>query len=328
MPIVEDISSTSSHSCVSMTTRNQQSRRHTGTFVAIGIFGLALSCNAFPFMDSRGQSTTPRSLSVRKMTSTDLSPFVKPPYLAIITEPDACATSEKTEATFDAIVNATSTGRIDVVSIRLEDTAGDPEESVRSVRERALDLTRRLVCLADDTATSSTATNRIPQFLVVCSSDLENLAVEANAHGVHVKESHLSQIPTIRQAARRDDFVIGTSTHSISSAIESYNFYHPDYYFVGTCFLTESHPEKSKEKLEGPSLPGEVRRALSQETEKSCKLCPAVFGIGGIDENNCSIPISEGADGVAVIRAVLQATNPSQVTACMHTRMLSAVSVR
>ena len=253
-------------------------------------------------------------------------PCAEPPYLAIITERDACNTHEHVEATFEAISKAVETGKVDVVSIRLSRPTNDKE--LFDVHNRALDLTKRLVQLAENT--ESEPPTGTPNFWVVCSSDWVDLALEANAHGVHVKEAHISKIPNIRQAAIRSNFVIGTSTHSVSSAIDSYRVHRPDYYFAGTCFRTPSHPEKTEEELEGPTFPGEVRQALQHEITKSGRedTCPVVFGIGGLDETNCDIPVSHGVDGVAVIRAVLQSPNPAETTAAIYSNMKFAISDR
>lgn len=246
----------------------------------------------------------------------DVIPMGNPPYLALITEPDACVDELRVEATFQAIVQAVSTGKVHLVSVRLT-RPSEEEREYRYLFDRALVLTKRLVQLADELST----------FRVVCSSDWIELAMQASAHGIHVKESHLSKIPSIRQQdAWRGDLLIGTSTHSISSARHSYAAYHPDYYFVGTCFLTASHPEKNMHDLEGPLLPGQVRQALVEDSIKASQsphnyIVPIIFGIGGIDETNCDCPIANGADGVAVIRAVLQAPDPADATIRIHEKM-------
>jgi len=182
-----------------------------------------------------------------------------------------------------------------------------------------------------------------------------SVAVKARANGVHVKEHHLHKLPDI---VSRFDYpiVIGTSTHSVESALRSY-FHNddsdlsnqddnendgsprpsatrpkPHYYFVGTCYLTASHPEKtSQSQLEGPGLPGRVKEALLAAFESKGRGAitatdcshenalqktalplhfPRIMAIGGIDETNCHEPVELGADGVAVIRAVLQADCP------------------
>ena len=39
---------------------------------------------------------------------------------------------------------------------------------------------------------------------------------------------------------------------------------------------------------------------------------PIIFAIGGIEVENCFEPVNFGADGVAVIRSVMQASNPAE----------------
>lgn len=141
------------------------------------------------------------------------------------------------------------------------------------------------------------------------------MAAEAKVHGVHVKESHRQCIPEIRKQLG-PSVIIGTSAHSIESACAAYRDYQVDYLLVGTCFVTESHPEKDSTQLEGPELPGNVVQALKElslvllvsknhSKTHSKTHPPPVLAIGGIDASNCHIPIQFGADGVATIRAVL-----------------------
>ena len=289
------------------------------------------SCNGFlisvQFPDHhRRPFISPTSKTTSALNLAGPSPVIppgNPPYLALITEPDACADTLRAEATLQTIAKAVSTGKVNLVSIRLTRPSDDKE--YQATLARALLLTQRLVELAEELHT----------FRVVCSSDWIELAMQASAHGIHVKESHLSKIPSIRQDAWREDLLIGTSTHSVDSAKKSYATYRPDYYFVGTCFLTASHPEKSIHELEGPMLPGQVRQALLEEIAKESNslptttnnnninhyYCPIIFGIGGIDESNCDGPMVHGADGVAVIRAILQAPDPAQATLRIHEKM-------
>ncbi|KAL3935573.1 MAG: hypothetical protein SGBAC_008937 [Bacillariaceae sp.] len=262
-------------------------------------------------------------------------------WLAIITEVDACETEKRMEVSYAAIAKAVSEqpDAISIVSIRLK-----PSDSAE-VLNRAVELTKRLVQLSEkygDRGRSSSIEDQelppCPTFKVVCSSDWVEAAVLGGAHGVHVKEHHLPQIPSIREQFSvtnnsTNPIWIGTSAHSVESALISYGEYEPDYYFVGTCFLTASHPEKTSEAdLEGPSLPGKVRRALHaaavEQQRSSNKTPPKVMAIGGIDESNCHIPVELGADGVAVIRSVLQAKDPAKAVADMQYNMKSAVTGR
>lgn len=273
-------------------------------------------------------ASSPEALSPSQTSS-------PPCWLAIITEPDACDTDERLEESYQAIAKAVSErpDSVSLVSIRLT-----PSDSA-DVLDRATKLTKRLVqlsesCIEQGTERSGDETDKekstSSSFKVVCSSDWVEAAVLGGAHGVHVKEHHLSQIPFIRErlsATRESSSVwIGTSAHSVESALNSYRQYQPDYYFVGTCFLTASHPEKTSEAdLEGPTLPGKVKRALLAEPTTTT---PKVMAIGGIDASNCHIPVELGADGVAVIRAVLQAKDPARAVADMQHSMVAAVESR
>lgn len=304
------------------------------------------------------------------------------PLLAIITETDACDSEGNMQRTYSVIEQAALTGKVDLVSIRLclpprytED--GDENKYYLQVLERACRLTKKLVKLSkkqkeqlqslddekrrDDITVTQQQNQSSNSFIVVCSSVLVSVAVDARANGVHVKEHHLDQLADI---VRRFDYpiVIGTSTHSVESALISYfdkgnvendgegesktepsiKRQRPDYYFVGTCYLTTSHPEKTlQSQLEGPGLPGKVKQAIC-ETLKSKQICssilesrkdstakrtlelrsPPIMAIGGIDESNCHEPVGLGADGVAVIRAVLQADHPTERVEVMQRNMM------
>ncbi len=264
------------------------------------------------------------------------------PLLAVITETDACDTEEKMQYTYETVKKATSTGKVDLVSIRLSlpasrDDNGDENESYYQVLDRARRLTKDLVALSSKQREERrNDDDEQPQlsFVVVCSSDLVSVAVDARANGVHVKEHHLGRLPHI---VGQFDYpiVIGTSTHSVESALKSYfdsdennpseSKIKPHYYFVGTCYLTASHPEKTLEsQLEGPELPGRVKMALKEraESKNQSTILPRIMAIGGIDETNCHKPVALGADGVAVIRAVLQADLPVERVEDMQTSMM------
>jgi thiamine-phosphate pyrophosphorylase len=246
------------------------------------------------------------SLEVNGLTDFTFPTTWKPPCLALITEPDACDSLKRMEETFQVIQRAVSLSRVDLVSVRLQKS--DSEE----VFQRAVELTRRLVTLSNNCRNGKSSS-----FRVVCSSDWVEVAVQARAHGIHVKEMHLTKLPEICKLFSYP-LLIGTSVHSVESATSSYSVYQPHYYFVGTCFPTETHPEKTMDDLEGPRLPGQVSQALQS---LSPEWCPKVFAIGGIDESNCDAPIQYGADGVAVIRSIMQAENPSRIVSQIHSKM-------
>mmetsp|Transcript_18608 Transcript_18608/g.38040 ORF Transcript_18608/g.38040 Transcript_18608/m.38040 type:complete len:351 (-) Transcript_18608:31-1083(-) len=268
-----------------------------------------------------------------------------PPYLALLTEPDACSSFKRMEETLHAIETATFDGGVNLVVVRVPEDGGDD-----ILRERKMTLLQKLAELKEERLIDQQGIqndDRKGFFYVVINNDLD-LAIEAisqnvSLDGIHVKERNASEIPMIRkilhdaaetskstnnrstESMKINYFIIGTSCHSIQSAIKFYTLQPqgPDYLFVGTCYLTQSHPEKTSiDQLEGPTLPGKVKKEL--ETLKSSSLesihpsVPKIFAIGGIDEINCFEPVvKHGADGVATIRAVMQAEDPRAVVRSM-----------
>ena len=237
-----------------------------------------------------GATTQLHMSTLQYRTLPSLFPRTTPPYLAVITELDGCDSDERLKETLDALFKATSSQHVDLVSVRITRTTD------KAVRQRVLHLTQQLVMK------SSKGKN----FKVVVSSDWLETALDGGAHGIHFKETHRELILETKKL--RTDLLIGTSAHSVGSALDACRLYQPDYFFVGTCYLTASHPEKTSTKdLEGPSLPGQVVSATEKMENR-----PVVFAIGGIDAKNCHEPVVKyGAHGVAVIRAVLAADDPS-----------------
>jgi thiamine monophosphate synthase len=173
-------------------------------------------------------------------------------------------------------------------------------------------------------------------FKLVINNDVD-MAVTALSRnitidGMHVKERNVDSIPSIRHtlenaalgaSATSNDFIIGTSCHYVQSALKSYPC--TDYLFVGTCYATMSHPEKSVDQLEGPKLPGRIKEALNRIYGNSSSPIPVIFAIGGIYETNCHEPVSFGADGVGVIRAVMRADDPPRMVELINESMKKVV---
>jgi len=341
---------------------------------SFALVSLPSSSSSSSLSSSRNKNSSNSNRSVSTFATLS-STFAFPnhrPVLAIITETDACHTVEKMERSFEAIRKAVSTNQVDLVSVRLlsppslvgNENNDNNNDEVVLFDQRACTLTEKLVQLSEqqqhyqhiedqkkgDNNTTSTFCSLTTSFRVVCSSNLVSVAVRGRAHGIHVKERHLDQIPYII-----DQFdypiIIGTSVHCVESALKSYliedddvdvdNNEHysnnrgknvgntttgttqrPHYYFVGTCYTTASHPEKTNPNdLEGPELPGRVKQALSSLSTLQLQL-PCILAIGGIDHTNCHEPIVFGADGVAVIRAVLQAEHPANIVEQMQSNMM------
>eukprot|EP00985_Skeletonema_marinoi_P010159 scaffold4791_cov76-Skeletonema_marinoi.AAC.2 len=271
-----------------------------------------------------------------------------PPFLAVLTEPDACVSVERIDETVNAIERATIDGGVTLVVVRINNDGDGTSENKWNLLKRLSELKQQR--LAEG--------NR--DFLLVVNNDVELVlrAISNNidVDGVHVKEYNAHLIPDIRQklqdelentiasnsneTKQQQDIIIGTSCHSKQSALDSYNLTPrgPDYLFVGTCYLTQSHPEKtSLDQLEGPTLPGSIREILYQsfnnnddrsgngdsDLSRVCRKPPVIFAIGGIDEQNCYEPVKYGADGVATIRTVMQADDPRGAVQLMNTAMLN-----
>lgn len=245
-----------------------------------------------------------------------------PPYLAVITEPDACGSDENVRRTYDALAEAVSGGQVNLISIRQAVPTDGDDRVLREVGDRLVGLAHRLWELASR-----------HHFDLVISSDWMDLIMQENVplHGIHFKESHRTRIPEMRRRCGGDALVVGTSAHSVESAVEAWNVYQPDYFFVGTCYVTQTHPEKSSQRdLEGPLLPGQVARALKNtlrnvsDDSSGAAVPPPVLAIGGIHVHNCHEPVRVyGADGVATIRAVLQAADPAQTVRDMKQNMVT-----
>lgn len=250
-----------------------------------------------------------------------------PPYIAVLTEPDACKSKIRVEETVQAIEQAVMCGGVNLVVLRVDDSTTEDDDCLKWM------LLNRLAELRLKFNFQLVVNNDVEIALRALS---DNIIVD----GVHVKEHKAHMIPTVRGEMQKfsKKVIIGTSCHSLHSAAISYNASSlgPDYLFVGTCYLTQSHPEKqSTEQLEGPSFPGRVKQDLHRifnDVKNKSNINPhlspkpvqppIIFAIGGIDEQNCQEPVNTyGADGVAVIRTVMQASDPRGVVLRMKTAM-------
>ncbi len=126
-------------------------------------------------------------------------------------------------------------------------------------------------------------------------NDRLDLALAASADGIHLGVDDIS-IPAARRIAG-PGFVIGfspeTDLGSRSARIER-----ASYLGVGPLFGTRSKPDA------GPAI---GVSALKRRIEVSGL---PVIGIGGIDAGNAGSVIGAGASGIAVMSAILHATDP------------------
>ena len=171
----------------------------------------------------------------------------------------------------------------DIVSIAIE--AAEAGVDVIQYREKvlhrkgALSVAKRLREVTEETGV---------MFIV---NDDPALALGAGADGVHLGQEDIP-VDVARRILGRNK-VIGISTHSIEEALEAGRL-DVDYIGVGPVFHSGTKMVTSPHGLEG------VRRIRGS-------VSMPVIAIGGIDQGNVSAVIGAGADGAAVISAVLSA---------------------
>ena len=144
-----------------------------------------------------------------------------------------------------------------------------------------LDLARRLRAVLDPLGVPLVVNARV------------DVAFAANAAGVHLPADGLPVSGA--RAVLGDERVVGRSVHSADEAV-AVGTEGADYVILGTVFASTSHPGGATVGLDA------VHRAAAAAVP--------VIGIGGISAMNAGDVIAAGAQGVAVISAILAAPDP------------------
>ena len=126
-------------------------------------------------------------------------------------------------------------------------------------------------------------------------NDRVDLALAVDADGVHLGAHDLPV--SIARRLLGPDRVVGASAHDASEATREVQA-GADYLGCGSVF-----PTSTKE--------GATVRGLDVVREVRAATVAPVFGIGGIDASNAGRVIQAGADGVAVARAISDASDPA-----------------
>ncbi|MBN2104782.1 thiamine phosphate synthase [bacterium] len=134
-------------------------------------------------------------------------------------------------------------------------------------------------------------------------NDRVDIAMAIRAEGVHLGQEDLP-ITKARMLAG-SDLLIGLS---VSHLEELSDIGDADYLGVGAMFTTQTKPEAEY---------GGLR--LMKQIRKRCDM--PLVGIGGININNADKVLRAGADGVAVISAVLGHKSPAAATQLMWQRI-------
>lgn len=134
-------------------------------------------------------------------------------------------------------------------------------------------------------------------------NDRVDVALALGAAGVQLGEGSLP-VAAARGVAG-SDLLIGRSVHSADGARRA-QAQGADFLLLGTIFPTRSHPGK----------PG-AGTELVRETRSATTL--PIFAIGGINAARAPSVMAAGADGVALISAVLEAPDPGAAAADLAT---------
>ena len=125
-------------------------------------------------------------------------------------------------------------------------------------------------------------------------NDRVDIALAVDADGVHLPSHSLPVCVARKLGGGR--LLVGRSVHSIEEAVDAESD-GADYLILGTIYGTLSHP-------------GCLASGVGLiEVVKGCVRVP-VYAIGGIKASNAEGVMRAGADGVAVIRAILGGPDP------------------
>lgn len=125
-------------------------------------------------------------------------------------------------------------------------------------------------------------------------NDRVDIGLAVGAHGFQLGMRSLP-LPVVRQLVG-EEYLLGVSVHSREEAQIAVAG-GADFLLAGTIFASHSHPGEPTSGLE-------LLRAIKQ-MELSCPL----LAIGGITSKNARKVMEHGADGIAVISAILEAAN-------------------
>ena len=137
----------------------------------------------------------------------------------------------------------------------------------------------------------------IPKGIPLIVNDRVDIAIAVGASGVHLGQDDMK----IEDARRilGSGYIIGISVESLDDARQAAAA-GADYLGVSPVFATPTKTDTA------PALGLEGLKAIRQEVDL------ALVAIGGIKIDNCASVIAAGADGLAVVSALVSASSPRQ----------------
>ena len=191
----------------------------------------------------------------------------------------------------ERVVLAAVEGGVSIVQLR------EKEASSREFYELALNLKRVL------------APYRVPLII----NDRVDIALAVGADGIHIGHSDLPY--AVARALLGPEKIIGVSVDRVSDAVEA-NLLDVDYIAVSPVFDT---PTKTD------TAPASGLSGLAAIRKVSRHPC---IGIGGIHLSNVEDVINAGAEGVAVVSAIMAAENPTKAAEAFLSRIDHAKQLR
>lgn len=186
----------------------------------------------------------------------------------------------------DWVVEKAVKGGVSMVQLR------EKEGTARAFYEQAIRLKKLL------------APYRVPLII----NDRLDIALACDADGVHIGQSDIP-CPVVRKLLGRNK-IIGLSVESIADAEEA-NLLEVDYIGISPVFSTLTKTDTAPELgLEG------VRRITAISKHPS-------VGIGGINLRNADEIIKAGAEGIAVVSAIMSANDPEQAAQLLKNKISS-----
>lgn len=136
-------------------------------------------------------------------------------------------------------------------------------------------------------------------------NDHPDIAMAVDADGVHLGQDDLPV--EVARKLMGGSRIIGVSTHSVEQARAAQSA-GADYIGFGPIFMTRTKDAGPRQGIEGLR---QVRKAVTLP----------VIAIGGINSGNLDEVLRAGADGVAVISAILAAPDPYETARGMVDRI-------
>lgn len=191
----------------------------------------------------------------------------------------------------ESIVLAAVKGGVGIVQLR------EKEASSREFYELALTLKQVL------------APYRVPLII----NDRMDIALAVDADGIHIGHSDLPY--AVARSLLGPDKIIGVSVDCVSDAVEA-NLLDVDYIAVSPVFDTTTKTD---------TAPASGLNGLAAIRKTSRHPC---IGIGGIHLSNVEDVINAGAEGVAVVSAIMAAENPTKAAEAFLSRINHAKQSR